>query len=688
MKKAMTIAILSILAAGAFAAADADAAKKQASEKAWLELKKANDALVAVDFKGGFANYWHDSIDAARAKYEAALKDPVYLNAQKIAIFREIANCRLEATRDEDGAIRDVEAATKLPGLTDAERQAAEDNLKAMLVRTRRVQPDAKPKKDAAYYERTVVNAKSEKDLSWRSVRDYIAFYFAQGYEPAAKVLPGKLREIQAKFPKVRVYADFWEEVMTEGAFLQFAQRDRRFPAFAFDVVKGLPENQLPPADRRFAYARRWRELSAEAEALAPTVVKLAEDPKNRVDAKVAEAARRVVAFKGVKGDARRAVSACRDYCKASGKESDKPLLAELLAEQARAFLAAGDEAGARAIWAEREKVVPPRAQSAIDCPWWAGAPHDVRGVVESDFYRKAKKGLFTHRYGDNLKFLIETDSALTGRTMTTDKGEKFRPTEIFAFCDAEGVKIVLRSFEDNMADIKAGVAGAPGYESYLSTGIDDAYHCYMIDPREGVRPADNFVTQYDNATGYRNVTTERGNLRCDCLYLDDSVVTMISVPWSSTFASLPSKSPAWYFEAIHWAHGGYSWGGSLSVHHRSSFGELRFAGIGAKELTAIKRTILLTAAKGVWGRAKNSRVNGYVEIWMDPELGDQEFYLAEVKPLVDRIDADVSRIKPEMTDAEVNEIYDRSAETMLNVDYVVAAMRRAWLERKMTSEQ
>lgn len=66
MKKAMTVAILSILAAGAFAAADADAAKKQASEKAWLELKKANDALVAVDFKGGFANYWHDSIDAAR----------------------------------------------------------------------------------------------------------------------------------------------------------------------------------------------------------------------------------------------------------------------------------------------------------------------------------------------------------------------------------------------------------------------------------------------------------------------------------------------------------------------------------------------------------------------------------------------------------------------------------------------
>ena len=694
MKKGMIFAILVCLACGAFAADDAAAAaqkaaaaKRQASEKAWQELKKKNDALVWADFKGGFANYWHDSIDAARASYEAALKDPVYLNAQKLEIYREIANCRLEATRDEDGAIADLEAAKKLPGLTDAEKARAEANLKEILVRTRRVQPARAPKKGVADYERAFANAKSEKDVDGRDVRGYVDALFAAGFETTAKTLPGKLRELQAKFPKWNVYADFWNEAT--GWYFEghptLAQRDRRFCAFAFDLAKNAPEGKRPSVEQLFAYANKKRPLAAEAAALAPVVVKRAEDPKNRVDAGLLQAAKKILAFKDVKGDVGRALAACRDYRKAQGKESDKAFLADLFAEQARAFLAAGDEKGAKAIWAEREKIAPPRPQSVLDCPWWANAPHDVRGIVESDFYRKAKKGLFTHRYGDNLQFLIETDAALLGRTMTTDKGEKFRPTEIFAFCDVEGVKIVLRSFEDNMADVKAGLAFAPGYESYLTTGVDDAYRCYMIDPSENVRPGDGFVTQYDNGTGYRNVTTERGNLRCECLYLDDSVVTVLSVPWSSTFASIPSKSPAWYFEAIHWAHGGLSWGGSQSVHNRSSFGELRFAGVGAKELTAIKRRILLTAAKSAWHRAKAARNNGYVEIWADPELGDQDFYRAEVKPFVEKVDADASRIKPAMTDAEVDEIYDRSAETMLNVDYVVAAMRRAWLERKLT---
>lgn len=694
MKKGMTVVILALFACGAFAADDAAAAaqkaaaeRKQASEKAWRELKKKNDDLVGKDFKGRFARYWHDSIDAARASYEAALKDPVYLNAQKIDICRAIANCRLEATRDEDGAIRDVEAATKLPGLTDAERAKAEANLKEVLVLTGRARRAPEPKKDLAACERVLANAKSEKDLGYRAVYDYVDAAFELDFDEMAKILPGKLREYQEKFPNRNVCGDFWGEVTNwrfAGRPLR-AMLDRRFPAFAFDLAKRMPEKRRPSVERLFDYASKKRgALAAEAEALAPAVLKLAEDPKRRVNENLVKAAKKILAFKDVKGDVGRALAACRDFQKASGKEADKAFLADLLAEQARAFLAAGDEKGAKAIWAERAKIVPPRAQAALDCPWWADAPHDVRGIVESDFYKKAKKGLFTHRYGDNLKFLIETDSALTGRKMTTDKGESFRPTEVFAFCDDEGVKILMRSFDDNMADIRAGRAASPGYECYLATGIDDPYHCYMIDPAEGVRPGDSFVTQYDNGTGYRNVTTKRGNLRCDCLYLDDGVVTLVSVPWRATFASIPSKSPAWYFESIHWARGGLSWGGSQSVHHRSSFGELRFAGVGAKELTAIRRR-LLDAAKGVWERAKNASYNGYVETWMDPELGDQDFYLAEVKPFVERIDADASRIRKEMTDAEVDEIYARSAETMLNVDYVVAAMRRDWLERKMT---
>ena len=726
MKTGMIVTILSLLAFGAVAAGNpapakavdakkeaaakeaaakkaaaekaaaekkAAAAKKKASEDAWNALKKKGDGLGWKNWQGGYASYWHDGIDAARTNYEAALSNPVFLNAQKLQIYCAIANCRLEATRDEDGAVRDLEAAKRLPGLTDDERKKAEANLQNLLVRIGRVQKPAPKPKEAADYVRIVENAKDERELYWdHNVRHYFGVLFESSFDEMAKALPEKFRKLQERFPKNNFYTPLFDELVEpchgdwRSPVVCLAKYDKRFVRFVFDFVKKAPEGQRPAPERLFDYAVKQRALEADAVALAPEVLKRAENPKNHVWWELVEKARKLLAFKDVRHDAGRLIAACRDYMKARGKENDKKGLVELLGEQARASLAAGDEKTARAVWAERERLAPPLEQAVMDCPWWGDAPHDPRGIVESDFYKKAKKSLLTRPYGDNLQFLIETDSALRGRKMTTDNGKQFRPTELFAFCDSEGVKIMLRAFDDNMADIKAGRAGASGYETYLTTGIDDAYRCYMIDPREGGGGLnESFVTQYDNITGYRTIQKKRGNLRYDCLYLDDSVVVLLAIPWTSTFAAIPSKSPEWYFEALHWAHGGRSWGGSQSVHGRSSFGALRFTGVGAKELTAIKRRLLATA-RGVWSFEQAGSANGYIEIWSDPELGDQEFYLAEVEPLVRKVNADSKRIKADMTDAEVNEIYDRWGETMFNVRFVIAEMRRAWLERKMTT--
>lgn len=669
-------------------AAQAKAAEKASREK-WRALREKNEALVRKDFSGGFANYWHDAIDEARANYEAALKDPAYLNEQKLEICQAIANCRLEATRDEEGAIRDLEAATRLPGLTEKEREIAAANLRKMLVRMRRAAPDSRGKeapKDAAAFAQAFAQADEKRGIEVGLLGDYLRFMLGQGFAAFSKDAAERLRAFQERWPKQGYYSEFWN-VVTHWRYRgrpSKAHLDPAFRRFVYDVVTAAPERQRPAPDRLFAFCREKGDLAAEATALAPEVVARAQDPKARVRPETLTDARRCLAFKDVAGKPDRAIAACAAFLREIGKADDKAELAKALAEQAREFLAAGDEKGARRIWAEREKIVPPRDQSVLPCPWWEGAPHDIRGIVESDFYRKARKGLLTHRYGDNLKFLIETDSAITGREMTTDKGEKFRPAELFAFCDRDGVKLLLRAYLENMDDVRAGYAGVPGYETYLATGIDDPYHCILFDPKEGGTVSDNFVTQYDNGTGYRNLRTRNGNLRYDNLYLDDSAATLISVPWGATFASIPSESPSWYFEAINWAHGGLSWGGSVSVHHRSSFGELKFTGVGARELAAIKRTVL-NEAKRTWERAKSARTNGSVEIWMDPVLGDQAFYLAEVKPLVERISADAAKIGKTMTDEEAVEIYDRSAETMLNVDYVIAAKRRAWLDRRMT---
>ena len=80
-------------------------AEAKASEEAWKTLRKEAEDLAQKDFKGGFADYWHDHLDAARALLDDSLTNAVFKNKERIEIFRQMAQYRLESTRDEAGAI-------------------------------------------------------------------------------------------------------------------------------------------------------------------------------------------------------------------------------------------------------------------------------------------------------------------------------------------------------------------------------------------------------------------------------------------------------------------------------------------------------------------------------------------------------------------------------------------------------
>ena len=121
-------------------------------------------------------------------------------------------------------------------------------------------------------------------------------------------------------------------------------------------------------------------------------------------------------------------------------------------------------------------------------------------------------------------------------------------------------------------------------------------------------------------------------------------------------------------------------------MHNRSSFAEMRFAGVDASARLAIERA-LLPKAKAVFDAALAAKHNGPAEIWSDPELGDQAFYLAKVKPLVDSIRPYADRIKSGMTDEDVADIWNHAGRAMLNVDHDIARLRREWLEEKLTAE-
>ena len=690
LKFGVSVLVSFVLAGAAVAATPEEKAAKEAAraaEKARNEkfnaLKKECEELVRKDFKGGFANYWHDSIDAARAKYEAALKDADFTVQQKVELYARIAQCRLEATRDVAGAMKDFDAAIALAGTDEKAKESALAN-KAKIV----------SQIDGSFFA-----PKPEKQRNSDPVVENIGTLFAAG--GLAKVraeLPKFVADEQAKADadaksRARPYHTAW------GYFTDWRRRNEatgimKQPGareFVLDLMERAPEAQRPNAAALYEFAtadsgRRGnpgsnshgdtvRDRAAKYAALVPEVAK---DPKNRVKPATVKAADFFLKMYNAKGDAGKVIAAFAS--------TNKVEWAENLGKAAREFMKDGNEPAARKVWAKREQIAPPAEQPVLDVPYWENGPHDIRGIVESDFYKQAKKGYLNRKYGDNLKFLIETDSATLGREMTTDKGEKFRPTELFAFWDRYGVKILIRSFVDNMASVKAGFGGPGGYETYLATGIDDPYHCIMFDPQEGGKADDGFITQYDNLTGYRQLSDKDGTLVFDNLYFDDGAATLITIPWKATFNATPWKRPAWYFEPIHWAHGGLSWGGSKSVHHRSTFGKLRFTGGDAKSYTAVKRA-LLPVAKAKFGASCSARSGGETERWQDPELGDQEFYLAEVKPLVERIKPMMDLVKADMSDEDVVKAWDAAGEDALNIDYLVSLKRAKWLDRKRVAK-
>ena len=677
----------------AFALLLAPTARAASAQEVWNAVDKAAKARLLADFRGGFANYWHTNIDAAREMYESVLTNELCGNVQKIDALRQVAQMHLEATRDTEAALAAMERAFALPGLTDAERARA-DAAKLDLLRAMRLAPPDPAKVPKAKSLDELEQAarlcdKLKKCPIAPSVNSYFDACLDGGYDVFFDRVPRMLKEFDKAYPQANYWpialgvATSWYRLRSPSK----AQRDRRFAAALVSLVESAPAGRAPAAEALFAYAGGKPALDAKCRGYAAKVVERSADPALKISPQTVAAAKKFLLFDAAGSDVAKIVSACRECLAQEKKQDDKAALAKLLGERASRMLLAGDESVARRLWDERLKIAPEKPQSKLGCPYWKDAPHDVRGVVESDFYRKAPKGLFAHRYGDNLKFLIETDSAITSREMTTDNGEKFRPTELFAFCDAQGVKLLLRAFPGDMAGVKAGTAGVPGYEAYLATGVDDPYHCLMLDASEGGKPGDGFVTQYDNGTGYRQLTRKEGSLKFDNLYFDDGVATLFTIPWTATFAATPWQREAWYFEPIHWAHGGLSWGGSKSVHHRSSFGKLHFTGGDAKSYAAVKRT-LLPAAKAKFAASCNARAGGETERWKDPELGDQAFYLAKVKPLVERIQPMMDLVKSDMSDEDATKAWDAAGEDAMNIDFIVSRLRTKWLDAKRLGER
>ena len=699
------------------------------------------------NMRDAFGAYRHDGFDRAAEIYGRILAIPGATPDVKIDAYRDMANMKLEATRDIPGAFALLDKAIALPGIEPEQKARAMFNkadlhrrvgeydkalaLLAPLVADESLSSNFR--RDAFRKSFSVINAQggAEAELKARreahakkdkygnpfvSEREIASFCAGNGVDipwavsyyrkavaewapnPAGKGFPdiGRIqraysasghdayaKEMPAVVAKIAGSPSLLEHLFgaMTGRDAGPAANDARYPETILALFDAVPVTNRPPVGRLFDYASKYPQVLPRAVGYAREIGKLPEDSRaaNRDQRKNAAI---FVALADANGNGARAVQLLNGWLQ-KNPPADNFDRADFLLKGVRHAMVLRQDDVAKAIYAERAKLVRKEEPRSLPCPYIENAPQQIVEILKAPFYTNGKKGLADRKFGDDLKFIIDTD-VTAKRDMTEFNGKPFRPTEIFAFCDAKGVKVLLRAFYDKetLEKFKNGFGGVGGYEAYIAPGIDGPYTFLGFGPG-ATRLESGFTTQYDNGNGYRNLKSADDSVLLSHYVADDSVISLLSFSWAKEFASLPSNGDKWYFEPLCWSQGGWSWGGSKTVHNRSNFGALVFEGITPKAEAAIRRPILKKASDTYWS-AKSARSNGCIEFWKDPVLGDPAFYNECLKPLVARLDSYTGRVKPTMTDEEVMDVYEHAAKDWMNIAFIVSSLRERYIEKTL----
>lgn len=701
-----------------------------------LQAINANAKMhFARNFSGGFASYSDDGINKAHDIYLTALQIKDLPKKDLVEQYQLLANCKLE-TFDEKAANEYLDAAIKIPGLTEKELFRAKRNKAISLMRQHNYDA-ALPVLKEIRTDDLAVNDRNEIDSNivrilvtqkkadeakkmmkeWKA-SDQVQANIASSSESKAQELERKVKSCLVVLddpkdvkPNVRqnalselfkLYggekdtaaimsmADKYMPILikqdpkAEGLYLRLLgwpfvrmnlQQDMTYAAWLaakVEAVKGVSDADLQKAlDPLFIRAIQTKNESVAKVTLGKLQklgkLKQADSLRYQLASIIMESKGKSSADLGKKID---------EVLVAGGvKQNDYKGKADALLNMAKSAMGLEMYELAKTLYAERQKMLVPDTRRSINCTFIPDGPSSIAEFMASDYFKdKKNRGVLDRKYGDNLQFLLETDASTVGRTVT-EKAKDFVPTEFVTTCNEDGVFFFFYATlsKDRAKAIKEKFSGMGGYEIYLGTSGDDPYRCYLVEQDF----TSEFVTQYDNLQ-YRNT---RKDLKSDVRYYDNGVALLLFMPWKSFFYSLPKEGDKWEFEPLHWEHGGYSWGGSKSVHNRSSFGDVVFKNMTAKNLNSIKRR-LIPQALNVY-RLERSANNGYMEIWQDPDLGDRKFYLERVKPLEEELNSYIEKVKPNMSDEDVELVFEKAVPRWMNIKYILSKMRKDYLDEQ-----
>ena len=289
-------------------------------------------------------------------------------------------------------------------------------------------------------------------------------------------------------------------------------------------------------------------------------------------------------------------------------------------------------------------------------------------------------------KYQGSLDFM-ETDVA-TGvrREVNMDsEGKPFSFMEMTAACDVRGLHVFLRLETDQARAIERGFGKTGTCEVYFAPGRNQPYTCLGLEPR-GVTYS--FHTTYENANHRRldlSGKKPQSSFHSDTWFSDSDYTLHLFFAWDNYPEKLPAVGDEWRFECLSFQpFGRYTWGGSQGVHSASAWGSLRF-GLSPTQLTAIRRRLLFSTFRGYKAFPFPFTSLNIFEYWKDSATGDPAFYEKCLAPLEKELAEYAARVKEDMTDEEVNEVYSRGLVRWVRLRDIIEGLHRRYLAEKFT---
>jgi hypothetical protein len=134
------------------------------------------------------------------------------------------------------------------------------------------------------------------------------------------------------------------------------------------------------------------------------------------------------------------------------------------------------------------------------------------------------------------------------------------------------------------------------------------------------------------------------------------------------------------------------AWNGTESIHGRSTWGILAFD-LSDADRARILRAQIFKAANA-YKAEKVARKGGspggqesLFDFWQDAELGDPEFYKTVLKPLEERLDKGLEKVKVGMSDEDVADVAQNYLQEWRDLRFTVDRLRAAYLKESLSKD-